>query len=181
MAAPRRSSSSNSFILNVEPEPLFHDEEIAFSGVNIHNPLWDSGSSFSSSWRNPGDEDPLLPPTNFWAVTRNVLPKIKEQTLQRRTNKDSSHDISCGELVGKVLAVVVMLGTIGGIVVLSLTQNTEAWASSGLIVLDDDAIVEQGMIHTVQKFDCPQRMMADATSFITFQNQNASFCDEEVR
>jgi hypothetical protein len=180
MATPRRSTSSNSFTLNVAPEPLFHDEEIAFSGVNIHNPLWDRGTSFSSSWRDDGDEDLLLPPpTSLFSVARKVLPPMKQQSPQRSTKSTSS-----AELVINFAAGMTIICIFAGIVALSLTQSNEVWASSGLIVADDDAIVDRGMI-TARDFDCPRTMTGDATdagaSFIRFKNQNASLCEKEVR
>lgn len=189
MPAPRRSNSSSSFRLNIEPEPLFHDEEIAFSGVNIHNPLWERGDSFSSSWRGDGDEDQLLRPKGVFAVTKKILPRIKQQQ-ESLSSAPKSSIRTCVELSTKVVVAVSIICGLAGIVAFSFTQSNEVWASSGLIVGDDDAIVDQGMI-AAQEFDCTKtttlndasNVAASFTRYVesTSANQNATLCEHEVR
>ena len=112
MDALSRRCRSPSFALKIAPEPLFHDEEIAFSGTNISNPLWDSGNSCSSSLH---DEDPLLPSMDFMTVARHVLTPVKKPHVDSKTSARR-----CLEQSIIVVAAIVFLGTVAGWVALSL-------------------------------------------------------------
>lgn len=125
--------------LQVEPEPLFHDEEIAFSGINIHNPLWDTGdSSFS-------DEDPLMSP---------IKPLVKPLYPPKRSPPPSKPKSACRQSLERFAKAAVFIAVVcgfAGLVAVSSFQSTEVWASPGLIGDDDNVDLE--VISSIQSME----------------------------
>lgn len=134
----RRSTNS----LNTMPETLFHDEEIAFSGVHLQNPLWEFGDSSSSH-----SDDPPFPPARLFQIGKGLMPA---QSYPRPIHniRASSKSVACQTtktLCKGVLAVFVMT-TSFALIMLSLTKNTAIWTSSDLIMVENSEDVNTNVV-----------------------------------
>lgn len=174
-----RDEEESFFSLNVTPESLFHDEEIALTGVSLDNPLWDNGkrqNSLQDQLRDEKEEDyPLLPPSHnededdMKDVMRNIM--AMEAAHRRRVKQIEPW--TWGQVCRSIAVAMAVAFFIVGIAALSVAQTSAVWASPGLIIEDDDNV---GLSSSSTL--CPSNF---GSTVLLDQHSNGSLCMDEVR